>query len=360
MEKQQKAYQTEMSVLDIFKLDTGVQIESQRFIIEPSPDSIEMFFYNTYSGLLHQNIVLVDTSACYGEGVKGLKDYPDYLIIDGQHRIKFIQQILTDEWKIDGRYFSSLVQSVKDEFTNTKLPVRIITSLTTNDDEGKKPLSSIFIANNSGNAVSTQDLLTMMDSDTSRWIVNMANTNRDTLSALYGEKNHNRTHDKQLRIKLQKIFSTKLKDQNLLNNNKKQGYDYGKHSGQIFYSHRNRIDADKQKWADYLIEWLECSANAVPNSSKRKHAGNGAYLLHTLRSMGWNHVFEIDELFSHYIEWESPIAKSNKMIVSKLKHMDYKTAIGNVGKRYDTFRQHLFTDYVEKYATEFAAKGWIG
>ena len=355
--KKQNAYQTEMSVLDIFKLDTGVEIDSQRFIINPSPDDIEMFFMNVYEGNLHQNIVLIDTAECYGEGVKGLKDYPDYLIIDGQHRINFIKNIMTDEWKVDKRYFSTFTQHVKDLFTNAMLPVRIITNL---DDEygGRMPLSTIFIANNSGNAVSKQDLLTMLNTDTSRWIVNMANENYDTLSALYGEKNHNRTHDKQLRVKLQTIFSNERLDLDVYSRNKKVAYDYGYKTARDFYLGL-QINENRQKWAEYMIEWMECSANAIPSNTKRKHAGNGAYVLAMIRALGYNFIFDIDKLFSHYLDWEKDITKKNKMIIKNGQHMDYKTAVGNVGRRYYSMRKSLFIDYVSKNADYFVKQGWI-
>ena len=337
------ARQTEMSVIDIYRLNTEVQMDSQRFINKYTNEDIDEFFKNLVAGNLHQNIILIDNKKAFKRELGLILCNSAYSVVDGQHRIEFIRKIIGGAIPVEGKYWKDFSQGMKDVVTNMKLPVRIIEKIEWNDR------GEVFVANNSGNPVSKQDLLTMQNTAFGNFIVGQASQCSIILSGLYGPQNHQRRWDKALRINSQVLFG---------NIKKKDCYDYGYASALEFYKSVKLTETDLY-WFKIMTEWMNLSLNTVPSSLKKRHASNGAYVLRAIKHLGWeiNGSDSLFEIFQQYVDFEKK--QWNKVIIVKNTAMPYSEVVGNVGSKYFKYRMVLFTEFVSTYVSEWKTNDWV-
>lgn len=343
-----KARQTEMSVLDIYKLNTGVNLDSQRFINKYTKEDIDHFFKNLVAGNLHQNIILIDNK-------KAFKNNPlaelclngDYSVMDGQHRIEFIRKIISNEIPVEGIFWKDIPQGAKDIVTNTKLPVRIIEQI---EYENR---GNVFVANNSGNPVSKQDLLTMQNTNTGNFIVEKVKQSKDIFAEMYGPMNHQRRWDKALRIAMQVMYGEMKETKSGKIKDTKISYDYGYDSALEFYK-TFKMNKMTEYWVEAYIDWMMLSTTSIPSKLKKRHASNGAFVLRVIKNLGWeiNGLESLEKIFSDYVDWEK--RQHDKVITIKnTGTLPYIEAVSNVGSKYYKFRKYAISEFFNQYYSEW-------
>lgn len=329
----QQAENKDVSVSELLKKDTYVNIKTQRFLNDLSTKDIEAFNENILKGRIHQNITLVDTEKCFNntKDVRWSKFSSRFLIQDGQHRLSMIQRTVNDR---------EVLLENEQKYLNQKLPVRYIISM------GYDDLGETFVANNSGTSPTRQDKLTYLNTKMGDHIVDFCYQHKETLSKLYGAGNAGRRQDNRLRIATQ----ISLDD-------KKISSDYSYEVGKQFYQ-THSVTSDITNFQNLWIMTCEF-ANMCSNKSNNKQyvSLSPFWLREILKTHNVKSKNGLNAIFNQFLYVHNENKNNNKTISYTIKadkysneatfEIPYVEAIQDRGIKYYNLRSTYFKNFVK-------------
>jgi hypothetical protein len=331
----QKAENKDLSVSKILNMKTGVNLDTQRVLNDIDVNSLDTFAHNLLYGRIHQNITLVDTQSCYenSQDPRWNNFNYEFLIQDGQHRIDMMKRVVFNK---------ELQKSITlENFSNIKIPVRVITQMDFDD------LGDTFVANNSGTALTRQDKLTFLNTNLGNWIVTQSNKHSKIMGQLLGNLNSGRRWDNKIRIALQ-IF---------LNQNP-YSYDYGYEAGKEFYK-RNQPNENFQV---FLEHWFKCVE--FSNQLEKKNSKQYVILIpYVLRGILPNFIITSNDslkfIFDDFVNYHKSQIRTKAIISFEDLSISYSEGIQDRGRKFSQLKNKEFNTFVGNRLNEWKSKGYI-
>ena len=228
-----------------------------------------------------------------------------------------------------------------ENFSNIKIPVRVITQMDFDD------LGDTFVANNSGTALTRQDKLTFLNTNLGNWIVTQSNKHSKIMGQLLGNLNSGRRWDNKIRIALQ-IF---------LNQNP-YSYDYGYEAGKEFYK-RNQPNENFQV---FLEHWFKC----VEFSNQLEKKNNKQYVIlipYVLRGILPNFIITSNDslkfIFDDFVNYHKSQIRTKAIISFEDLSISYSEGIQDRGRKFSQLKNKEFNTFVGNRLNEWKSKGYI-
>ena len=300
--RKQKSKSLDVSIQKLYEMYkvADVKLSAQRYKEPISQNSVKTFAYRVIDGLIHQNLTLADIKQCisntedlrWADSLGSNKPNLQYLILDGQHRMEMINDVMGNPYK----YLETEEEFL--EFKKSTLSVRFIESM--NFDS----LGDTFIANNCGKPISAQDQLTFLDTDVSNYIVTKTLDNWNIIGSVFSNakniSNSGRKLDKEVRC---------------------SAMAFSDNSGYIFeWSFTKAKDFYKNGtihvFTSALDNWITC-LKFLGGNSKRRNAQGLRLLITVLQSPLQDNRFNISNpkvLVEEFKNWEQNRYDSKKEI----------------------------------------------